>query len=777
VEIHNKSTSLNKTITYLFIGSLLPGISFANTPENQNYYKKNERNEIEIVKDSLAKTNLKKRTTASTKKNIQSRNTPQLISENTNEVFLNTAINTARLNAVELSTIDVRGDSSILGSKNLQFKLPSSFNRIEQEELRGNHVMTTNEALRKVPGVVVRDEEGFGMRPNISIRGLNPTRSTKVMLLEDGIPLAYAPYGDNTSYYYPTVDRFSSIEVLKGAGQIKYGPQTIGGVINHITPTPPEKFGGFISYTGGNRDFLNTKLNVGGNGMLLDYTFKKGDGARDNTNHNIDDLNFKIIRDLTENQALTLRTNYFSEDSQVSYSGLTRAEYENFGGQYNPFKNDSFVTKRYGTSATHDWQVSQNMYLLTNIYYSYFDRDWWRQQSNSAARNIASGTGCDSIGSARVAGQRINSDDCLGNQGRLRTYETYGIEPSLNINHQLGLLELSMRIHREQQDRRQVNGSSPRARDGTLVEDNYRETNAISGYISNKFDLGKFSITPAVRYEHIENERLNRLNGANGRNILHAWVPGLSVGYTPNDQITYFAGVHKGFAPPRTEDLITNNGGAIDVNAENSTNHEIGFRAKPNSKSYIETTAFYNDFSNLIAVGSVASNLPALAQGEALFAGLEMLGKYDFDSGFYSKAAITWLPIAKQESQFRRVDDNTNVANSMEGKRQPYAPKQTITAGLGFRNNGWDGFFEAVHVGEQFADFAETKNVDDIGQNGVINSYTIFNAAVNYKLPQYKTSLFAVGKNIFDNEYIVDRTRGIITGMPALFQVGARIDF
>jgi Fe(3+) dicitrate transport protein len=334
-----------------------------------------------------------------------------------------------------------------------------------------------------------------------------------------------------------------------------------------------------------------------------------------------------------------------------------------------------------------------------------------------------------------------------------------------------------MRIHREQQDRRQVNGSSPRARDGTLVEDNYRETNAISGYISNRFEIDKFSITPAVRYEHIENERLNKLNGAHGKNILHAWVPGVSVGYTPNDQITYFAGVHKGFAPPRTEDLITNDGGAIDVNAENSTNHEIGLRAKPNSKSYIETTAFYNDFRNLIAVGSVASNLPALAQGEALFAGLEILGKYDFDSGFYSKAAITWLPIARQESAFRRVDNNSIVANSMEGKRQPYAPKQTITAGLGFRNNSWDGILELVHVGEQFADFAETKNVDVLGQNGVINSYTIFNASVNYKIPQYKTSLFAVGKNIFDNEYIVDRTRGIITGMPALFQVGAKIDF
>lgn len=694
-----------------------------------------------------------------------------------NEVIFGYAVNADELNTIELSTIDVKGKSSILGSKKQQFKLPSSYNTIEQQELNDNHVMTTNEALRKIPGVVVRDEEGFGMRPNISIRGLNPTRSTKVMLLEDGIPLAYAPYGDNTSYYYPTIDRFSSIEVLKGAGQIKYGPQTIGGVINHITPAPPEKFGGYISFTGGNRDFLNTKLNVGGNGVLLDYTFKKGDGARDNTNHNIDDLNFKIVRDLTENQALTLRTNYFSENSQVSYSGLTRAEYENFGGEYNPFRNDSFTTKRYGASVTHDWQINQNSNLVTNVYYSYFDRDWWRQQSNSAAGNIAAGTGCSSIGSARVAGRRINSDDCLGNQGRLRTYETYGVEPRLNINHDLGLLELSMRIHREQQDRRQVNGSSPRARVGNLVEDNYRETNAISGFISNRFDIGKFSITPAVRYEHIENERLNRLNGAGGKDILHAWVPGISVGYTPNEQVTYFAGVHKGFAPPRTEDLITNEGGAVDVKPENSKNYEVGFRVKPNARTYIETTAFYNDFSNLIAVGSVASNLPALAQGQAVFAGLEMLGKYDFDNGFYSKAAITWLPIAEQESPFRRVDTNAIVANSMEGKRQPYAPKQTITAGLGFRNSDWDAMLEAVHVGEQFADFAETKDVDVLGQNGVIDSYTIFNAAFNYKIPQYKTSLFVVGKNIFDREYIVDRTRGIIIGMPALFQVGARYDF
>jgi Fe(3+) dicitrate transport protein len=115
--------------------------------------------------------------------------------------------------------------------------------------------------LRKVAGIQVRDEEGFALRPNISIRGLNPTRSSKVLLLEDGIPLTYAPYGDNASYYHPPIDRFESIEVLKGSGQILYGPVTVGGVINYVTPNPPQRPSGHLTLTGGNRDYFNGHIN------------------------------------------------------------------------------------------------------------------------------------------------------------------------------------------------------------------------------------------------------------------------------------------------------------------------------------------------------------------------------------------------------------------------------------------------------------------------------------------------------------------------------------
>lgn len=667
----------------------------------------------------------------------------------------------------------------VIGTKDQQFKQSSTSTIVEQQELESAHVMTTNEALRKVPGVVVRDEEGFGIRPNISIRGLNPTRSTKVMLLEDGIPLAYAPYGDNASYYYPSIDRFSRIEVQKGANQVKFGPQTIGGVINHITPDAPEEFGGWASVMFGNRDYKNARFNVGGNGMLLDYTHKSGDGNRDNTRLNIDDLNFKLTKAINDFHAVTLRANYFSENSQVGYSGLTLAEFNNFGGEYYPYKNDSFDTVRYGFSLTHDWQISDSALLRTNYYYSYFDRDWWRQSSNSNDALTSNGVtpaGCEALRDNRILGLVVDPNSCRGNQGRKRTYETYGVEPRLTIDHGMGQFEAGVRLHFEDQDRRQDNGTTPTARSGVRVEDNIRKTDAYSGFVSNRFDIGQFNITPVLRYEYIDNSRKNNLNGQRGSESIAEWVPGISAAYTVNDQYTVYGGVHRGFAPPRVEDLIVGNG-STEVGVERSTNYELGFRARPTKALSIESTAFYNDFDNLIAVGSVAANLPALSEGKAKFGGLEVLGTYQFDNGMYSRVAYTWTPIAEQTSPFRRVDNNVIVGGSASGNRQPYAPKNTITAAFGYRVGSWDAMIEAVHVGKQYADFAETEAVNATGQNGEIASYTIYNAAINYKMPAYKTTLFLVGKNIFDKEYIVDRTRGILTGMPALIQVGARYDF
>jgi Fe(3+) dicitrate transport protein len=456
---------------------------------------------------------------------------------------------------------------TVLGSRDRLDTLPGSHEVVDAQTLAEMHVMTTSEALRKVAGVNVRDEEGFGLRPNIGVRGLNPTRSTKVLLLEDGIPLAYAPYGDNASYYHPPIDRFANVEVLKGAGVNLFGPQTIGGVVNYVTPTPPEAFEGMARVTAGDRDYQNAHVLVGGSGLQVDVIDKRGDGARDEIDSKLQDYNFKYLVEIAPGHTLILRANRYDEDSNVTYSGLTDAELENFGNRYNPFDNDTFEAHRTGYSVTHDWATDAGADVTTNLYYSEFSRDWWRQastttdtQCNAVSYDVA-GQALN-FAQARAAGFRVDPDDCRSRQGRLRDYESYGVEPRVQWSHHLfgadNQLTFGGRAHFENQKRRQVNSPFPIGTVGTLAEENERDTEAYAAFLQNRVMLGDFEIAPGIRIETITYDRENSLTGAEGEADLTEWMPSLGISYRVMERVTFFVGVHKGFAPPRTEDLIDN---------------------------------------------------------------------------------------------------------------------------------------------------------------------------------------------------------------------------
>jgi Fe(3+) dicitrate transport protein len=666
---------------------------------------------------------------------------------------------------VTLPRVDVIGSSLNLPA------IGGAANTLDRQTLESSRVFTVNEALRKVPGVNVRDEEGFGIRPNIGMRGLNPTRSTKITLLEDGIPLAYAPYGDNASYYHPQIDRYERIEVLKGANSLLFGPQTIGGVINYITPTPPQKFGGFVQGAAGNRDYFNGKAQVGGKGFLFDYSRKQGDGARDNMEHELDDLNLQYVTALGGKQALTLRANYYQEDSTVTYSGLTEAEFNRLGARYNPFRNDKFDAKRTGLSATHEYDFGNGALLTTSVYYSYFDRDWWRQASNSQDGQCGA-----AFNAARLAGAAVNPDTCASVQGRLRNYETWGIEPRLTVAHGMGEFQAGAKAHYEEQDRKQVNAASPTGRTGTLAENNLRETDAYSVFVANRFDIGQVSITPILRYEDIDAERTNRLTGLKGSTSVSETLPGIGLTWNPSQTLTVFSGLHKGFAPPRVEDLIGGAGASTEVDPEESINFELGLRSQPLPGVSAQAAYFRTYYNNLIAVGSIAGGSTPLSQGEALFEGLEAGAQAEMKNGLFSRLAYTWLPTAEQETAFRRVDTGAVTPGSVAGNRQPYAPEHTLTAAAGYALGAFRGEIEAQRVDSQFSDFASTLTPAANGQTGEIGAYTVWNAAINYRFGK-AASGFVTVKNLADKTYITDRTRGIQVGQPRLVQAGIKYAF
>jgi Fe(3+) dicitrate transport protein len=663
----------------------------------------------------------------------------------------------------------------------------SSITVITAETLEASRVMTTSEALRKA-GVNVRDEEGLGLRPNIGFRGLNPSRSTKTLLLEDGIPLAYAPYGDNASYYHPPIERFNRIEVLKGASQTQYGPQTVGGVVNYLTPMPTPDFSGGLSITQGTRSFNNVVghlagTTAGGIGLRADVVRKQGDGARDRTHSEIEDNTLKAVWESGAHR-FTVRGNHYEEDSQVGYTGITDAELRNFGALYNPFEHDTFETQRTGFSFTHEWR-QENKGLQTHVYQSSFERDWWRQSSTTTDNQCGA-----AFTAMRANGQAINPNACNSTQGRLRTYRMYGVEPRGRLSYDLwgSSQELvgGVRAHKEYQDRQQVNGSSANARSGVLAEDNRRETLAYSAFVQNTTRVAAFSITPGVRVEHIENYRQNRLNNASGSDTLVGVIPSLSLGWTAG-QYTVFAGVHRGFTPPRTEDVLNNNGGGVDVEGDRSVNAEIGVRSRLADGVKVEATLFRNDFSTQVAVGSIAGGNTPLAQGESLYQGVELNTRLEAPkvAGFlpFMEAAWTYTETAEMRSPFRQVVGGAIVGGSKAGNRLPYAPEHVGSVTLGSqaqgRFGGFEGRVEAVYISEQFSDFAntETAPTNGNGQLGKIADSLLWNVALNWQLPKRPVTVFLAVKNLTDEADIVDRTRGILLTQPRLIQGGVQFNW
>jgi Fe(3+) dicitrate transport protein len=674
----------------------------------------------------------------------------------------------------------------VAGNADRLRRLPGAVDIVERETLEDANVLTTNEALRKIAGVHVRDEEGLGLRPNIGIRGVNPTRSTKVLLLEDGIPLTYAPYGDNASYYHPPIERFERIEVFKGGAQIGYGPQTISGLVNYITPTPPARGAGAINVAAGNREYFNGHGNygntIGRTGFLFDYMRKQGDGSRENLHSELNDVNLKLTRAVGENQTWTLRSNYYSEDSNITYSGLRQAEFD-ANPRANPFKNDFFYVDRNGTSATHAYTLNGNMALTTNAYFTSFRRHWWRQSSNSGQR--------PSDAADPACGGMDNLSTTCGNEGRLRQYYTFGVEPRLRVHHRAfgmtGEADFGVRVHAEQQDRRQENGATPTARSGDLVENNLRRNYAYSTFALNRFLLSNWTITPGVRVEHVRFQRTNRLatptGGVTGNTELTQVIPGLGVSHTFGQRMTAFGGVHRGFAPPRTEDVITNQGGVVDLDPELSWNYELGARTELARGVRLDGTLFRMDYENQIVPASLAGGVGATLTngGETLHQGVELAGRVDtapmIDSLHNLSLRLAYTHVAVAEFSGARFSNIPGfAATSVSGNRLPYAPAHLLTFGVGYAQpSGLDVLLEVVRSSDQFGDDLNTVAPTADGQRGLIPGFTVWNTAVNYDLG--RATVFFTVKNLLDDVFIVDRARGILPGTPRLLQIGVRTRF
>jgi len=677
----------------------------------------------------------------------------------------------------------------IIGSKpSLINRIPGSANIIAETSLKNFKPITGNEMFRKVTGLNVVDEEGAGLRVNIGIRGLDPDRSRNILMMEDGVPIALAPYGEPEMYYTPAIDRMKSVEVLKGSGSILYGPQTIGGVINYITYDPPIDPLFSLQLRGGDGGYLNGQATYGTTvdnvGFQIGFLHKQADKLGI-TRFDINDLTAKIKFQTSENSRLGIKLAYYDENSNSTYVGLTQSMYDD--GEFYTIiaPNDELDVRRYSASLTHDYIFSETAFLRTTVYGYTTTRDWLRQDFSRTPSSNMTGV---VFGDTTVPRGAIYMRNSTGN--RIRQFEVAGVEPRISYNYNISTikneLESGIRFHYEKAFEQRVDRQSADAKSGNLIEDEIRTGYAESFFVQNRIYLTPlFTIIPGFRLENFHYERdIFRINYSDtsitNNDDIFTPVPGLGFNYNFDNNYSIFAGVHRGYAPPRIKDAITNDGVALNLDAELSWNYEVGIRANLTSLFYLEITGFLMDFSNQVipvSVSSGGSGTGLVNGGETKHIGVEGGIRFNFhqliktDYSIVLSAFSTYVNSTYDNDRFITVQD---VSINLKGNKLPYAPEFTFTGGfeltspLGFGVN-----LSATYVGKQFTDELNSVEPSPSGETGQMPSFLTTDITANYFISDINSNLYFSVKNILDERYISSRRpQGIKVGLPRFISAG-----
>ena len=692
---------------------------------------------------------------------------------------------------------------TIIGHKDDVADVPGSAHVIDAAALDVFNDTDILRVLRTVPGVYLQEEEGFGLRPNIGIRGSGLDRSARIALLEDGVLIAPAPYSASSAYYFPTQRRMDSLEVLKGPASIVVGPRTTGGALNMISTPIPDEFGGNLDVRAGNHSTFDTHLNVGAGGERVSWLvetvqsqsngFKHIDGpVGGDTGFDIEDYVVKLQLDSDPNaniyQSLRFKGGFTDQHSDETYVGLTDAD----------FAIDPEM--RYAGSANDEFDSEHEQYQLTYVidprgtwrgkvtaYRNDFQRNWYKVQS-------VDGTGISSVledpaGNAAaysyLAGT-TSPDDAIQVRANNREYYSQGIQGEIEWDLGIGDADVALtagfRFHEDEEDRFQ-HQDGYRMEDGTLILTTAAaggsQTNRVSDadvqsfFIAAEIRAGDWTVTPGLRHESIELRRLDFSTADPDRgdgptrvrtNSVDVLIPGIGALYRVNDRLRVLAGVHKGYSPP---------GPGSSADEESSLNFEAGMRYDNGGLSF-EGIYFLNDYDNL--VGTVTNSTGGGGEigdqfdgGEVVVSGLELSAAYNWSLGDLD------LPLSLQYTLTTEYEFENGFESSFDpwgdvesGDELPYIPEQQLRAMTGIVGEQWRVNVGANYVGEMRT-VAGRGSIDPAES---IGSRVIWDFMAAWEFSE-SFSTYVKVDNLFDKTYVAARRpAGLRPGLPRTAYLG-----
>ena len=697
----------------------------------------------------------------------------------------------------------------IFGSKyEAKNRTGSSF-YLSPEELEKFSHSDINRVLRTVPGVNIYEEDGYGLRPNISLRGTSPERSAKISIMEDGVLIAPAPYSAPAAYYFPSVARMQAVEILKGSSQIQYGPFTTGGAINLVSTQIPDTFRGSIKTSYGSFNTGQTHLKIGDSktnlGYSLEYLNNNSDGFKnlpngDNTGFDKNDVVAKFRlqnkQDTKFNQSLEFKFQYSDETSNETYLGLTTEDFEsNPFDRYAGSQKDKMTNEHLQFMVTHKIEVSKFFRVTSNAYYNDFSRNWYK------LNDVVFGG--DKVKISKILetpqdypnymdiinGTSNSAADAFVLKANNRSYLSKGVQTKLdfhwdsaNVFHDI---EIGLRYHYDEEDRFQwkdkysmTDGQMNLTSAGAPGSDANRisKATAFAGSILYKLKYNNITLTPGLRYEDIVLGRDNfgsddpSRTGADistRENKVAIFIPGIGFNYKFNNSTSLFGGVHKGFSPP---------GNTVGQESEESINYELGSRF--NIKGLRgEVVGFYNDYSNLLGSDLAASggtgSLEQFNAGEVSVKGIELLLNYDLLQKNTSYALPVTFGYTFTDATFLNSfgSDDGLWGEVQSGDELPYIAKHQFNTSISLEH----AKFELNLSGRLNGAFKTEASADAVSAANGITSNFIIDFVGKYHVTK-TLSLSAKIINVLDKTYAVAKVpAGLRPGHP--FGIYGGLDF
>jgi Fe(3+) dicitrate transport protein len=718
---------------------------------------------------------------------------------------------------------------TVIGSKLEDGSLPGSGDRLAVEDIRNQSYDDISEILRKVPGVYLREEDGQGLFPNISLRGVDSSRSAKVTIMEDGITAAPAPYSAPEAYYSPTAGRMSAIEVLKGSSQVKYGPHTTGGVINYLsTPIPLDREIYIKTLYGSNNEIRNhtyvgdtVDTGLGRVGAVFESYYRMNDGFKtiDGSGGNTESGNTGFSRiepmvkfswepDDTVNryQRVEAKFGYTDLKANESYLGLTEEDAEN-----NPYRRyaatrfDNIDTEEVRNYVKYITDITTNSALTLTGYYNHFHRNWFKLDSISGGpiSNLSEALATGGQSLAILKGQSAGTLNVRNNN---REYAQWGYKGDTSTNLELGdtthEIEFGVGYHtdyifRDQnterftQDNNGVIVSSSISNEGTAGH-RREESQSVASYLKDTIEYGPLTLTPGIRYEYVDYEYIDYstagitpgLITAEGSNALSAVAGGIGANYAFLDQFSLFGGVHQGFSVPGPRANVREN-----LKEEKSLTGEIGVRFTDQNAFTGEVAYFRTDFDDLIVIDNIGGSGSGVTEnvGDIITEGIELKAEYDigkalkkeFKNPYY--IALTYTN-AYLDGDSNSTDPESIFSGGESGNQVPYIPEYQFAVGTGLEYKKWGLFMDATYVGETFS---TASNVDNQqrpdgtpdARFGKTDEFFVIDLSGHYKITENAKAIVNL-QNLFDREYIVSRHPiGPRPGTPFTFLAGMELTF